>query len=78
MIPTNQLYAKKTMFALEEALKDIWQVLKARNLHKDWDQDPEIQDHITRTLIELVDTGVVDSQELRNKTLASFCFAPPH
>jgi hypothetical protein len=71
-------YDDQTVVALEQALKDVWEVLKAHNLYKDWDKDTELKRHVAEKLMALADTGVVDPQELRSRTLESFDFTQPH
>ena len=36
-------YDEITLLALEQALKDVWQVLRAHDFHRDWDRDPELK-----------------------------------
>jgi hypothetical protein len=71
-------YDEKTLLALEKALKDVWEVLKAHNPYKDWDKDSELKKSLAQKLMALADAGVIDPQELRSRTLESFDFTPPH
>jgi hypothetical protein len=36
--------------ALEQALRDVWEVLKAHDLHRDWDKDPETKEQVAEML----------------------------
>jgi hypothetical protein len=36
-------YDETTLLALEQALKDVWQVLKAHDFYRDWDRHPELK-----------------------------------
>jgi hypothetical protein len=67
----SQSYDEKTVVALEQALRDVWQVLKAHHPSHDWDRDSEFQQGLASTLMDLADAGVTDSQELRNMALAT-------
>jgi hypothetical protein len=66
------------LFALEQALREVWAVLKAHDPHEYLDKDQELQKAIADTLMALADSGVTDPQELRRRTLESFDFKPPH
>lgn len=71
-------FDETTLQALEHALRDVWQVLKAHDPHHDWDRDSEFQQGLAATLMDLADAGVTDRQELRSKALASFDLKPSH
>jgi hypothetical protein len=73
-----QSYDDNTLQALEQALRDVWQVLKAHDPHGDWSKDSELKRDLAYTLISLVDCGVTDPQELRSRALASFDLKPSH
>jgi hypothetical protein len=60
--------------ALEQALRDVWQVLQAHDPYKDWNKDPELKRALAETLMALADTGVVDPEELRSRALESLSF----
>jgi hypothetical protein len=62
--------------AIEQALRDVWQV--AHDPYKDWNKDPELKRALAETLMALADTGVVDPEELRSRALESFEFRPTH
>ena len=69
-------YDDMTLLTLEQALRDVWEVLKAHDPHHYSDQD--LQKAIANTLMVLVDTGVTDPRELRSRTLECFDLKPPH
>jgi hypothetical protein len=69
--PPRGVYDDATLDALEQALTDIWQVLKAHAPYPDWEVDAELKTHLAFTLMTLVDCGVSDPRELRRKTLQS-------
>ena len=71
-------YDHKTLIALEQAHRDVWQVLKAHDPYHDWDKDSEFQQGLAATLMDLADAGVTDRQELRSRALASFDLKPSH
>ena len=71
-------YDETTLLALEQALKEVWQVLSAHDFYRDWDRDPELKGNLAQTLTGLADTGVRDPQELRSRTLATLDLDPPH
>jgi len=71
-------YDEKIRLALEQALKDVWEVLKAHDPHRDWDKDLELKRALAETLMALADAGVSDLKELRSRTLENFEFNPPH
>jgi hypothetical protein len=48
---------EKTRSALQQALRDIWQVLKARPPYPDWEKDLEFKDDVIDTLIMLAEIG---------------------
>ena len=66
------------LFALEQALREVWAVLKAHDPNEYLDKDGELQKAIANTLMALADSGVTDPQELRRRTLENFDFKPPH
>ena len=67
-----------TLVALEQALRDVCQVLKARDPDRDWDKDAEVQQALAEKLMDLVDTGVRDPRELCSRMLESFELDVPH
>ena len=64
------------LFALEQALREVWAVLKAHDPHGYLDKDQDLQKAIADKLMALADSGVTDSQELRRRTLENFDFKP--
>jgi hypothetical protein len=71
-------YDDATLVALEEALRDVWQVLKAHDPYPDWQEDPDLKRALAEKLMALADSGVRDSQELRSKTLQSLSLGRAH
>jgi hypothetical protein len=71
-------YDDATIDALEEALRDVWQVVKAHDPYPDWQEDPEMKRALAEKLMALADSGVRDSQEIRRKTIQSFGLGLPH
>ena len=71
-------YDETTLLALEEALRDVWDVVKARDLFRDWDKDSELKQAVAAKLMDLVDIGISDPQELRSRTLEIFDLARPN
>ena len=71
-------YDETTRQALEQALRDVWQVLKAHDPERNWDKDSEVHRDLATTLIALADSGVTDPQELRSRALANFHLKPSH
>jgi hypothetical protein len=67
-----------TLFALEQALREVWAVLKAHDPHQYLDKDQDLQKAIADKLMALADSGVTDPQELRRRTLENFDFKPSH
>jgi hypothetical protein len=67
-----------TLLALEQALRDIRQVLKAHDPDRDWDKDGEVQQAVAEKLMDLVDTGVRDPRELCTRLRKSFDLDAPH
>jgi len=61
------------LFALEQALREVWAVLKAHDPHGYLDKDDGLQNAIADKLMALADSG-----GLRRRTLENFDFKPPH
>jgi hypothetical protein len=74
----SQNYSERTLLALEQALRDVWQVLKAHDPDHDWDKDSKFQQGLASTLMDLADAGVTDAQELRNMALATLDLKRSH
>ena len=75
--PTER-YDVATRVALEQALKDVWEVLEAHNPYQDWSADPELKTHLTEKLMALADAGVKDHHVLRDRTLKTLSLGRPH
>jgi hypothetical protein len=71
-------YDDAMLFALEEALRDVWQVLIAHNPYLTQEADPELQTAVAETLVALADSGIRDPDELRDRTLQSLSLGRPH
>jgi hypothetical protein len=71
-------YDDETLFALEKALRDVWQVLKARAPYPKWDADPELKKALAERLMALADSGVRDPHELSNRILQSLLLGRSH
>ena len=71
-------YDEPTLDVLEQALREVWAVLKAHEPLRDWDNDNGLKNEVARMLMALADRGVTDPQELRSRTLESFELKPPH
>ena len=63
-------YDDSTLLALEQALRDVWEVLKAHDLCGDWDNKPELKRQVARTLMALADTGVTS-----HKSFVAVCLS---
>lgn len=61
-------YDEKTLQALELALIDVLQVLKAH----DCTVDRDVKSNLAFMLMNFADCGCTDPQELRSKALANF------
>jgi hypothetical protein len=71
-------YDETTLQALERALKDVLQVLKAHEPFRDWDKDADFRRGLAEKLMDLADAGVTDPQEFRSRVLASCDLKPSH
>jgi len=71
-------YDETTLLALEQALRDVWQVLKAHDPLRDWDKDTEFQRVLAEKLMDLADAGVTEQQEFRRRVLADCDLALSH
>jgi hypothetical protein len=74
---SRRIYSYTTLFALEQAMRDVWEVLKAHAPCSDWDKDPGLQNTLAEMMLDLVNSGVTDPQELRSRILENFDFKPP-
>ena len=71
-------YDETTLQALEQALRDVWQVLKAHEPLHDWDKDTDFRRGLAEKLMDLADAGVTEPQEFRSRVLASCDLKPSH
>jgi hypothetical protein len=71
-------YDDEMLFALEDALRQVWEVLKAHDPYPGWQSDPDLQRALAERLMTLADSGVKDPQELRSRTLETFPLTPSH
>jgi hypothetical protein len=67
-----------TLFALKQALYDIWTVLAAHEPNRDLTEDHERKMELSRTLMVLAANGVTDLAELRRLGLKSLSLPPGH
>jgi hypothetical protein len=74
----QKYHDETTLVALEQALRDVCQVLKAHDPNRDWEKDAEVQQAVAEKLMDLVDTGVRDPRELCSRMLKSFDLDAPH
>jgi hypothetical protein len=76
--PPPKHHDETTLVALEQALRDVCQVLKAHDPDRDWDKDAEVQQALAEKLMDLADAGVRDPRELCSRMLQSFDLDAPH
>ena len=76
--PSRDYYDDEMLDMLEQALRDVWQVLKAHQPYPDWQTDPELKKELAYTLMALADSGIRDPHKLRSRALETFPLAPPH
>jgi hypothetical protein len=67
-----------TLCVLEQALRDVCQVLKAHDPDRDWNKDAEVQRALAEKLMDLADAGVRHPRELCSRMLQSFDLDAPH
>ena len=77
-LPPRDWYDEQTLTVLEQALRDVWEVLKAHNPYPDWRIDPDLKKELAHRLMALADAGVRDPEELRSRALESFPLPRPH
>ena len=53
----RRIYSDTTLFSLELAMRDVWEVLKAHAPRSDWDKDPGLQNALAEMMLDLVDFG---------------------
>jgi hypothetical protein len=71
-------YDDITLHILEQASRDVWEVLKAHDAYHDSEEDRDLQTGIALTLMALADRGVTDPQELLSGALDCFDLEEPH
>ena len=59
----SHYYDDAMLFALDEALRDVWQVLIAHNPYLTREADSELQTAVAETLIDLADSGIRNPNE---------------
>lgn len=74
----SRYYDDAMLQALEQALRDVWQVLKAHDPYPSWDEDPDLKTLLAEKLMALADAGIRDPQELRNRTLQGLSLERVH
>jgi hypothetical protein len=72
------VYDDDMLCALEDALRQVWQVLKAHDPYPDWESDPDLKKALAMRLMALADSGIRDPQELRSRTLETFPLGRSH
>ncbi len=71
-------YDDETLAALEQALRDVWHVLKAHDPYPNWQGDREFKRSLAEKLMALANSGVRDPEELRSRTLQSLTLGRIH
>jgi hypothetical protein len=69
--PRIDLYAPKTLAAMDQAFAAIWKVLKADEPFRDYAKDGELRILVGQKLLILVADGVTDPGRLRQLTVES-------
>ena len=75
--PPPKSHDETTLIALEQALEDVWQILKAHDPLRDWDKDTDFRRGLADKLMDLADAGVTQPEEFRSRVLASYDLKPP-
>lgn len=65
-------YDKRTLSVLHLAFGESWAAITAREPCPTWERDSDLRTALARKLTRLVDKGVSDPAELRDKTLRSW------
>jgi hypothetical protein len=69
---TRTSYDWHTLGTLKHALIEVHLVLKAHDPYRDWEKDdPDLTRALAEKLMDLVDAGMKDPNELRDKALKS-------
>jgi hypothetical protein len=67
--PRIDLYDPKTLAVMDQAFADIWKVLKADDLFRDYAKDRELRIVVGQKLLKLVAEGVAEPGRLRQLTV---------
>ena len=76
--PPQHYYDDQTLHAIEEAMRDVWMVLKAHQPYRGWERDPELKSELAYHLMALANAGVLDPAELRSRALRAFSLGRWH
>ena len=68
-------YDEATLSTLNQVFKDVWSGLQAHDPIREWEKDDEAKTSVARSLMVLVDAGVSDPVELRQKALENLPLA---
>jgi hypothetical protein len=74
---SQRCYDDAMLSMLDEALIDVWQVLKAHGSYPEWGTAPELKNALAKKIRALADSGIRDRQELRSRTLQSLPLGRP-
>ena len=69
--PRINIYAPKTLAAMDQAFAAIWNVLKADDPFRDYAKDGELRIAVGQRLLNSVADGVTDPARLRQATVES-------
>jgi hypothetical protein len=64
-------YDETTLSALEQALRDSWTLLKARDPLRDWAMDTDLRSRLAERLMALADEGINRPDELSKRAIES-------
>lgn len=77
-IRQHDLYEPQTLEAVSQAFDSIWNILRADDPFRDYENDRELRTVVGKKLTALVADGVTDPIQLRKLTLDSLSlFAAP-
>lgn len=69
--PNSHYLDEATLSALEQATKDVWATLQARDPSHDWRRDSASRTALVEKLMDLMEAGTTDHAELYAKVLES-------
>jgi hypothetical protein len=69
------LYSERTLRAVESAFKEVWATLSANDPQR-VAENTELRVAVINRLLDLLEKGVRDPDELRTRTLSHFCHPP--